>query len=236
MIFFDEMGLAEHSPNNPLKVIHAELDKALDEGKNNIAFVGISNWKLDASKMNRGMHLSIPEPSKEDIKKVAFTIGSSYDEKLANQFKTFYENLGLAYFKYKIYLRTNHKEDGKEDFHGNRDFYHLIKYCARKISEKNKDDKLNNDKIENEQAILGLERNFGGLKFIPKNSNKQSTSIKIIKNFYTNKVCDNNYNVLERIKENIGDIESRYLLIVSKSSASIFLISTILSDISKEYY
>ena len=93
MIFFDEMGLAEHSPNNPLKVIHAELDKALDEGKNNIAFVGISNWKLDASKMNRGMHLSIPEPSKEDIKKVAFTIGSSYDEKLANQFKTFYENL-----------------------------------------------------------------------------------------------------------------------------------------------
>ena len=25
LIFFDEMGLAEHSPNNPLKVIHAEL-------------------------------------------------------------------------------------------------------------------------------------------------------------------------------------------------------------------
>ena len=24
MVFFDEMGLAEHSPNNPLKVIHAE--------------------------------------------------------------------------------------------------------------------------------------------------------------------------------------------------------------------
>jgi len=26
MIFFDEMGLAEHSPNNPLKVIHSELE------------------------------------------------------------------------------------------------------------------------------------------------------------------------------------------------------------------
>ena len=79
MIFFDEMGLAEHSPNNPLKVIHAELDEALEEGKNKLAFVGISNWTLDASKMNRGMHLSIPEPNVDDIKNVAFTIGKSYD-------------------------------------------------------------------------------------------------------------------------------------------------------------
>ena len=33
MIFFDEMGLAEHSPNNPLKVIHSELEYDLNEGK-----------------------------------------------------------------------------------------------------------------------------------------------------------------------------------------------------------
>jgi hypothetical protein len=91
MIFFDEMGLAEHSPNNPLKVIHAQLDEALDEGKNNIAFVGISNWTLDASKMNRGMHLSIPEPSKEDTEKTALTIGESYDKNIASKYKTFYE-------------------------------------------------------------------------------------------------------------------------------------------------
>jgi hypothetical protein len=26
VIFFDEMGLAEHSPYNPLKVIHSELE------------------------------------------------------------------------------------------------------------------------------------------------------------------------------------------------------------------
>ena len=53
MIFFDEMGLAEHSPNNPLKVIHAELEYDLNEGDKKVAFVGISNWSLDASKMNR---------------------------------------------------------------------------------------------------------------------------------------------------------------------------------------
>ena len=32
MIFFDELGLAEHSPNNPLKVIHSELEYDLNEG------------------------------------------------------------------------------------------------------------------------------------------------------------------------------------------------------------
>jgi len=53
VILFDEMGLAEISPLNPLKVIHSELD-----GKQEVAFVGISNWILDASKMNRAIHLS----------------------------------------------------------------------------------------------------------------------------------------------------------------------------------
>jgi len=43
MIYFDEMGLAEHSPNNPLKVMHSELEYDLNEGKRKIAFVGISN-------------------------------------------------------------------------------------------------------------------------------------------------------------------------------------------------
>ena len=39
VILFDEMGLAEISPLNPLKVIHSELD-----GKQEVAFVGISNF------------------------------------------------------------------------------------------------------------------------------------------------------------------------------------------------
>ena len=49
VIFMDEMGLAEISENNPLKVMHAELEQE----QNKIAFVGISNWFIDASKMNR---------------------------------------------------------------------------------------------------------------------------------------------------------------------------------------
>ena len=54
-IYFDEMGLAEISKNNPLKVIHSELE--YDENKAKISFIGISNWPLDSSKMNRVIHL-----------------------------------------------------------------------------------------------------------------------------------------------------------------------------------
>ena len=138
MIYFDEMGLAEYSPNNPLKVIHAELEYDQNKGRKKIAFVGISNWALDASKMNRGMYLSIPEPSQEDTKETAFTIGKSYDENVANQYKYFFEQLGLTYFKYKNYLKEREKInlDGKEDFYGNRDFYHLIKNATRNVVDK----------------------------------------------------------------------------------------------------
>ena len=53
------MGLAEIAKSNPLKVIHSQLE--YDENKDKVAFVGIciSNWVLDAYKMNRGIYLSI---------------------------------------------------------------------------------------------------------------------------------------------------------------------------------
>ena len=60
MIFFDEMGLAEYSPYNPLKIIHSELEYDLNEGDNKVAFVGISNWELDAAKMNNALPVPYP--------------------------------------------------------------------------------------------------------------------------------------------------------------------------------
>ena len=65
MIYFDEMGLAEIAKSNPLKVIHSQLE--YDENADKVAFIGISNWVLDASKMNRGIYLSIPESDLEDL-------------------------------------------------------------------------------------------------------------------------------------------------------------------------
>ncbi len=44
LVMIDEIGLAEISPYNPLKVLHSYLDNP------KVSFVGISNWALDASK------------------------------------------------------------------------------------------------------------------------------------------------------------------------------------------
>ena len=234
LIYFDEMGLAEYSPNNPLKVIHAELEYDQNEGDKKIAFVGISNWILDASKMNRGISISIPEPNEDDNKETSLTIGKSYNEKLAETYKSFFENLGLTYFEYKKYLKLKHNLDGKEDFHGNRDFYHLVKNAARSMIKKENNHELNKNNIY-ELGVTSIERNFGGLQFEDENK----TSLEIVKNIFKEKYPEvyvtKEYNVLERIKENINDSNSRYLLVISKSSVSTFLLSSILNEDNKEY-
>ena len=50
----DEIGLAEKSSQNPLKILHSLLEPA------RVAFIGLSNWSLDAAKMNRAVHASRP--------------------------------------------------------------------------------------------------------------------------------------------------------------------------------
>lgn len=61
LVVIDEIGLAEISPHNPLKVLHSLLEPP------KVATVGISNWALDASKMNRAITLSRPDPAIEDL-------------------------------------------------------------------------------------------------------------------------------------------------------------------------
>jgi hypothetical protein len=236
MIFFDEMGLAEHSPNNPLKVIHAELEYDLNEDDKKIAFVGISNWSLDASKMNRGIFISIPEPDEEDIIKTSLTIGNSFNEVLTEKNKYFFENLGKVYFKYKQFLKEKHNLDGKEDFHGNRDFYHLVKNCAQNITLKYSNEDISEKDLIN-FGIKSIERNFAGIQF--DEGGKLSSVEKVKKYFkeiYQSCEIKKEYDIIGRVKESINDINSRYLLVESKSSISTFLLSSILSELNKDYY
>ena len=215
------MGLAEHSPNNPLKVIHAELEYDQNEGDKKIAFVGISNWTLDAAKMNRGISISIPEPDEDDNKETSLTIGKSYDDILASRYKDFFENLGKSYYEYKQYLKDKHNLDGKEDFHGNRDFYHLVKNSSRNIVEKEKNNQLNDVTLV-ESAVDSIERNFSGIQF-----EEKKTSLEVFKGIFNSMYPINvskDYDVLKRIKENINDINSRYLLVISKIKGNIIFI------------
>lgn len=45
----DEIGLAEYSPDNPLKVLHSKLELT----QNKYSVVAISNWRLDDAKSSR---------------------------------------------------------------------------------------------------------------------------------------------------------------------------------------
>ena len=68
------MGLAEISKNNPLKVLHNLLESEVID----FSFVGISNWRLDASKMNRGVYLSRPDLSLDDLQNTAEVLFKSF--------------------------------------------------------------------------------------------------------------------------------------------------------------
>jgi len=48
MILFDELGLADRSKTNPLKVLHSKLE--YEGKKEGTCFIGISNYSLDAAK------------------------------------------------------------------------------------------------------------------------------------------------------------------------------------------
>ena len=63
-ILIDEIGLAELSPHRPLKILHPKLEKKDKE----YFFLGVSNWALDLSKMNRVVYLARPDMSFEDLK------------------------------------------------------------------------------------------------------------------------------------------------------------------------
>ena len=230
MVYIDEMGLAEHSPNNPLKVLHSELEYDLNEGRNKVAFVGISNSELDASKMNRGIYLSIPEPDEEDLKKTSVTIAESYNKSLTNNNEDIFKDLAKTYHSYINELKKN---IDKADFHGARDFYNLIKIAAKNLSNKYPNGTYDNieSNVKQNVGVNSIERNLAGLKF----DTKPETSLEKVKLIFQKKYnainVSKQYDVIERIKENINDLNNRYLLLVTNSPISEYLIYSILSEV-----
>ena len=230
LVFFDEMGLAERSSNNPLKVIHYLLEKDTD---NSVPFLGISNWKLDASKINRALSLTISDYDNEDLEETAISIADSLDSELRYKYQIFFETLARTYNKYIII--NNNRNDGNKDFHGNRDFYNLIKNAMREmINKKNKIKKSNQKKILTQIGIYSLERNFGGLEY--------STQIikKIFKeefghNFDEKYKINKSQSILKIIESNISDSNSRYLMLISDGNDANDILKYILNSKKKNY-
>ena len=186
----------EKSPTNPLKILHNKLEYV---GKNeSISFIGISNYTLDSTIINRALNLSVQnlEENLVQLKTFSKYIVESISENIP-QDSLIFNILSRAYHLYKYYLNfikklivlkkyvknkeglkgKDFKEIGhqqgykkllekeekiKSEFHGNSDFYNLIKGVAIEGS------KLND--IDDEVQIVPIlnnyiERNFGGISY-----------------------------------------------------------------------
>ena len=225
-IFIDEIGLCETSPANPLKALHTKLE--LDYNNQNIdeklAFVAISNWKLDAAKMNRGIYLNVLNPISDlnQMKETAFQISNVYDKTFSILNKELLENLTKVVFNYNLHLKNI--KDKQFFFHGTRDFYNLIKTVTKKILYKDFE-----EKSELKSALFSIECNYNG---ITRNGVNSAEFIKKqFKNIYPDASDIDNFGIVKCIKNNLNDDDTRYLLLIMKSNLGQYLVLNILKDI-----
>ena len=61
--------------------------------KDSVQFLGISNWKLDAAKINRALNFSITDYDTEDLEETAISIAQALDLDLSNKYKHFLKHL-----------------------------------------------------------------------------------------------------------------------------------------------
>ena len=210
VVLLDEVGLAENSKYNPLKVLHSLLEPG--EGKlPDVAVVGISNWSLDAAKMNRAIHLSRPEPTIEDLRETGYSLhyadGEDNQQHLG---KRELNCLAEGYFDYQA--RQSHA-----NFHGLRDYYSLIKSLTGCSQFK--------------QVNISLQRNFGGLPGEVTNIQKIFLDkIKKLMAFSGQDIIP----VTSLIRENLADLHARHLMLITSGDSAIGILKQSLAQLERE--
>ncbi|XP_074426105.1 E3 ubiquitin-protein ligase rnf213-alpha-like isoform X2 [Larus michahellis] len=211
VVLLDEIGLAEDSPEMPLKTLHPLLeggcvDDETPESYKKVGFVGISNWALDPAKMNRGLLVLRTDPSKEELVKTAKGICAAQPhlESIEYLFPL------LAEFYCKV-LKIQ-----KNEFFGLRDFYSLIKMILFYTQDKKC--------ISREEIIIkAIQRNFGGSSDI--------SPVELFRNciseVYLPPDLETSHTLL-LLKENMGKqqagLTSRYLLLLTTNHAAFHII------------
>ena len=158
-VVLDEVGLAEDSPNLPLKVLHSLLEDSassgLEQKGSSVAFIGLSNWALDPAKMNRGIMVQLKDPSIEELVKTAHAIikpSGQVDDFISERLNLYVRNLAEGYLE----LSMGQNDLISKDYFGLRDFYCLMKMlyslCRQYSTPLNK-----------LILIHAVKRNFGGI-------------------------------------------------------------------------
>ena len=210
VVLLDEVGLAENSKYNPLKVLHSLLEPG--DGKlPDVAVVGISNWSLDAAKMNRAIHLSRPEPTKEDLYETGCSLHYADAGDLnKNLGKDELQCLAEAYFEYQ-------DKQTHANFHGLRDYYSLIKSLTGCSNF--------------ERVNISLQRNFGGLP-------GEVTNIqKIFLDKLEKLMLSSGHDIIpvtKLIEENLADPYARHLMLITSGDSGIGILKQSLEQMGRE--
>lgn len=237
VVLLDEIGLAEISKYNPLKVLHSLLEPG-DGTFPNVAVVGISNWALDAAKMNRAIHLSRPEPDVDDL----FETGKSL--RLAN---TDRNGLGVSRTRSGHHVSRRSYPDDKTlhclaeayqkyqgsqryaNFHGLRDYYSLIKCLSTESTYDTLEIEFSEEKTKGIQHAL--QRNFGG---VPKDVNNFQSLFQ--EGLQMEHLMEETYHfaVTELICDNLHDKLARHLMIITNGDSAIGILDQTLQGLHKE--
>ncbi|EAR87834.2 AAA domain, dynein subfamily protein (macronuclear) [Tetrahymena thermophila SB210] len=230
LVQIEEIGLAEISPHNPLKVLHSVLEKP------KISVACISNWPLDQSKMNRMLAVYRLNINENELNE---TIQCIQIQMIENQKDVFVkerlkknalseQTMGVISKIYLKYLELLKKiESGKyEQFHGLRDFYSMAKLICYKqifIFQKDLFDDNNKNMVNSnqliERIIISFARHFSGLK-VSKQLIRQAVETIYPQtqkfNAFQNMLSDLNL-IDENLNENTDHYLSRNLMIITEN-------------------
>lgn len=218
VVLIDEVGLAEISPSNPLKVLHSLLEHSDFESKTEVAVVGISNWSLDAAKMNRAIHISRPEPDLDQLLETAKAIFDSYQTNggfFSSGTKSLLKGVSIAYSKFY----QNQLISANASFHGLRDFYSTIKVIAKNQATIGLDPKT---------IAIAVARNFGGLE----NSMEamQERLMMELRDHIRLPVSEPFMHVKELVKKSLMDRGSRHLMLLTSGKAVLNALDGLFKD------
>eukprot|EP01084_Bolivina_argentea_P225336 380827_1 len=193
VLLLDEIGLAEHSRNRsrPLKILH----QLLESTDQTIAFVGLSNWPLDAAKMNRVvMHQCYIHKEKDLIQTAQAIASEFYDPLQVIQMRSLFKAICGIY--QAIMSPRNELQPRNAEFFGARDYYGVIKHFLSGQKCLNK---------TNKDIIVHFLRNFGGVDY-NYNGDKYTTRRKDQKSFQ--KIIQDNLKSAQR--KFIDDVISNF--------------------------
>uniref|UniRef100_A0A3B1J697 RING-type E3 ubiquitin transferase n=1 Tax=Astyanax mexicanus TaxID=7994 RepID=A0A3B1J697_ASTMX len=209
VVVLDEIGLAEDSPQMPLKTLHPLLeDGCIDNERPDphmkVGFIGISNWALDPAKMNRGIFVSRWDPSEHELVETANGICAS-SKSVFLKIKHLLPKLAKGFLSIC--------KNDSDLFFGLRDYYSLVKMIFATV--KNTDQEPSIGVLA--EAVL---RNFSG----------QKNNFDPLSHFQDLFYIINQQDVprtttLKMIEQNLDETnESRYLLLLTTNNAALYIV------------